>query len=154
MAIDQADEQPMTIQGKGAHQTFSAAWFGGQRLSTGSLPTDRLFTGQIRNLDDDRIYFFKVRYYDARIGKFHTPDTIVPKADNPQALNRYAYALNNPPTLVDPCGHGTTDPNRVKQFEAAPGRHAPPQRDWQDYQFSLANPGSRPNGTSTNADWQ
>lgn len=42
--------------------------FGGQKLTTGSLPTDRLFTGQIRDLNDDRFYYFKARYYDATIG--------------------------------------------------------------------------------------
>jgi hypothetical protein len=33
----------------------------------------------------------------------------VPGAGNPQALNRYAYALNNPLKLVDPSGHDPKD---------------------------------------------
>jgi RHS repeat-associated protein len=70
-----------------------------------------LFTGQIRDLGDDRFYFFKSRYYDATIGKFHTPDSLVPDAGNPQALNRYAYALNNPLRLNDPTGHMYDDPS-------------------------------------------
>jgi|GEM_PF-6637037 len=85
--------------------------FGGIRTSTGTLPTDRLFTGQIRDLGDDRLYFFKARYYDATIGKFQTPDSIVPNAGNAQALNRYAYGLNNPLRLVDPTGHVYSDPS-------------------------------------------
>jgi hypothetical protein len=32
-------------------------------------------------------------------------DSIVPSAGNPQALNRYAYALNNPVKYTDPTGH-------------------------------------------------
>ncbi|HEX5415655.1 MAG TPA: RHS repeat-associated core domain-containing protein, partial [Chloroflexota bacterium] len=86
--------------------------FGGLRLSTGLLPTDRLFTGQIRDLGDDRFYFFKARYYDATIGKFVQPDTIVPDAKNPQALNRYAYGLNNPLKFVDPSGHDSATDDR------------------------------------------
>jgi len=90
----------------GAEVGSARYWpFGGQRLSTGALPTDRLFTGQIRDLGDDRFSFFKARYYDATIGKFHTPDTIVPDPKNPQALNRYAYGLNNPLKFADPRGH-------------------------------------------------
>jgi len=43
--------------------------------------------------------------YSADIGRFLQPDTIVPGAGNPQALNRYSYVLNNPMTYNDPSGH-------------------------------------------------
>jgi hypothetical protein len=33
------------------------------------------------------------------------PDSIVPDPGNPQALNRYSYALNNPIKYTDPTGH-------------------------------------------------
>jgi RHS repeat-associated protein len=72
------------------------------------LPSDRLFTGQIRDLGNDAFYFFKVRYYDATIGKFQTADSVVPGACNPQALNRYSYSVNNPLKYVDPTGHDFT----------------------------------------------
>jgi hypothetical protein len=39
------------------------------------------------------------------IGRFIQPDTIVPQPGNPQALNRYAYVLNNPLKYTDPSGH-------------------------------------------------
>jgi RHS repeat-associated protein len=65
----------------------------------------------MRDLGKDASYFFKSRYYDATIGRFHIPDSVVPGAGNPQTLNRYAYALNNPLRLVDPSGHmNTADP--------------------------------------------
>jgi RHS repeat-associated protein len=57
-------------------------------VTTTNLPTDRLFTGQTRDLGDDAYYFFKSRYYDATIGRFHIPDSVVPGAGNPQALKR------------------------------------------------------------------
>jgi RHS repeat-associated protein len=75
------------------------------------LPSDRLFTGQTRDLGNDAYYFFRSRYYDATIGRFHIPDSVVPGAGNPQALNRYAYALNNPMRLNDPSGHRYNDPS-------------------------------------------
>lgn len=36
------------------------------------------------------------RLCNADIGRFISADTIVPGAGNPQALNRYSYALNSP----------------------------------------------------------
>ena len=36
-----------------------------------------------------------------------SPDTIVPDPKNPQSLNRYSYALNNPIGNRDPSGHAT-----------------------------------------------
>ena len=45
------------------------------------------------------------RYYDARIGRWTSADTIVPDPANPQSLNRYAYVVNNPVKYRDPSGH-------------------------------------------------
>ncbi len=45
------------------------------------------------------------RYYDATIGRFISPDSIVPQPYNPQSLNRYSYCLNNPLRYIDPSGH-------------------------------------------------
>jgi len=51
------------------------------------------------------LYFYQARWYDAQIGRFIQPDTIIPEPGNPQALNRYAYTLNNPLKYTDPSGH-------------------------------------------------
>jgi RHS repeat-associated protein len=132
-------------------------------------PTDRLFTGQIRDALDptnllsdpvnDWFSFFHSRYSDAQIGQFHTPASVVPNAKNPQALNRYAYALNNPLRLVDPSGHDPLDPSQMDPTWAAQFAHhhkgvQPKLQDWEDYQFSLGHPGSGPNGAWTSFDWQ
>ncbi len=69
----------------------------------GSVPTDKLFTGQ--RLDDTGLYYYGARYYDASMGRFISPDTIVPSPANPQSFNRYSYCLNNPLKYVDPNGH-------------------------------------------------
>jgi len=55
------------------------------------------------------LYNYDARLYDAVLGRFLTADSIVPDWHHPQALNRYAYALNNPLKYVDPDGHEVID---------------------------------------------
>jgi len=63
-----------------------------------------LFTG--KELDDETgLYYYGARYYNPTIGRFITADTIVQSPGNPQTLNRYAYAGNNPVNNIDPTGH-------------------------------------------------
>ncbi|OGO23025.1 MAG: hypothetical protein A2144_11670 [Chloroflexi bacterium RBG_16_50_9] len=69
----------------------------------GDVPTDKKFTGQ--RLDNTGLYYYGARYYDPQIGRFISPDTIVPSPANPQSLNRYSYVLNNPLKYTDPSGH-------------------------------------------------
>lgn len=45
------------------------------------------------------------RYYDAEIGRFISPDTVVPDWTDPQSFNRYSYCRNNPLRYIDPSGH-------------------------------------------------
>jgi RHS repeat-associated protein len=77
--------------------------YGQVRSTTGTLPTDIGFTGQ--RLDATGLMFYNARYYAATLGRFISADTIVPGAGNPQALNRFSYALNNPINYTDPSGH-------------------------------------------------
>ena len=44
------------------------------------------------------------RYYVSNQGRWLTPDPLAGDVMNPQSLNRYAYVLNNPTTLIDPLG--------------------------------------------------
>jgi RHS repeat-associated protein len=48
----------------------------------------------------------QARYYDPAAGRFITPDTTVQSPYDPQTLNRFAYARNNPINFVDTDGHG------------------------------------------------
>jgi RHS repeat-associated protein len=89
--------------------------FGDCRNSTGAISTDKLFTGQ--RLDSTGLYYYGARYYDASIGRFISPDTIVPSPANPQSLNRYSYCLNNPLKYVDPSGHNI-DPENDEAMQA------------------------------------
>ncbi|MFC2003977.1 RHS repeat-associated core domain-containing protein [Chloroflexota bacterium] len=67
-----------------------------------NFPTDKLFTGQRR--DSTGLYFYNARYYDPAIGRFISPDIIVPNPMTPQSFNRYSYVLNNPLKYADPSG--------------------------------------------------
>lgn len=62
-----------------------------------------LFTG--KELDKSDLYYYGARYYDPLLSKFTQPDTIIQDVYDPQNLNRYAYARNNPFKYTDPSGH-------------------------------------------------
>ncbi len=69
----------------------------GEDRDTGSgLVTDRKFTGQTED-EAAGLYWYASRAYDPTIGRFVSPDPIVPAPGNPQSLNRYSYVYNNPP---------------------------------------------------------
>src|SRR6188474_516041 len=74
------------------------------RLTTGTIFTDKLFTGQ-REMAGLGIYHYGARFYSPKLGRFLSADTIVPGYANPQNLNRYSYVLNNPLRYTDPTGH-------------------------------------------------
>ena len=66
--------------------------------------TDFGYTGQ-RDVPNLGLMDYRARFYDSYITHFTQPDSIVPDPYNPQALNRYAYVLNNPLKYTDPSGH-------------------------------------------------
>jgi RHS repeat-associated protein/uncharacterized repeat protein (TIGR01451 family) len=94
---------------------------------TGVTQTSLNFTGQRR--DSTGLLYYHARYYDPNLGRFLSADSVVPgtahtsltvtyhatslptaekappSPGNPQALNRFAYVLNNPLTYTDPSGH-------------------------------------------------
>ena len=78
--------------------------FGGQRDHTGIDVSDYRFTDQ--ELDPESgLYNCNARLYDPIIGRFISADVIVQNFSDPQTLNRYSYARNNPLMYVDPSGH-------------------------------------------------
>jgi RHS repeat-associated protein len=44
------------------------------------------------------------RNYEQNLGRWMSPDPLGGDITNPQSLNRYAYAMNNPASLTDPLG--------------------------------------------------
>jgi RHS repeat-associated protein len=69
----------------------------------GSL-TDFGFTGQ-RNVPGINLIHMGARWYDPRLGRWTSADSIVPNSSNPQSLNRFSYVLNNTLRFTDPTGH-------------------------------------------------
>jgi RHS repeat-associated protein len=62
------------------------------------------FTGQYSD-SYINLLWYNSRHYDPALGRFTSPDTIIPGANNPQAWDRYSYTFNNPVRYVDPDGH-------------------------------------------------
>jgi hypothetical protein len=62
------------------------------------------------------LYDYGARWYDPQIGRFISPDIIIPNPANPQSFNRYAYVKNNPVKYSDPSGHCGVDFNYGQLF--------------------------------------
>jgi len=75
--------------------------FAGQ---SGNSDNDTTYTGHRYDAESGLIYM-GARYYDPELGRFISPDIIIPDPGNPQALNRYSYVYNNPVNNTDPTGH-------------------------------------------------
>jgi RHS repeat-associated protein len=73
--------------------------------STTAPTTDFAFTFQ-RTLPEIGIYDYRARFYDPLLGRFLSPDTIIPEqSQGVQAWDRYAYVNNAPTRFTDPSGH-------------------------------------------------
>ena len=73
--------------------------FGGNRGAAFSGVTTKRFTGQYHESSlpgGEGLSYYNARWYDAKLGRFLSADTLVPGPGNPQAFNRYSYVLNNP----------------------------------------------------------
>ncbi|WP_298267423.1 RHS repeat-associated core domain-containing protein [Geobacter sp.] len=98
--------------------------FGEENSTTGAATNDRRFVGKEKD-EETGLSYFGARYEDAKIGRFIAPDPVravdpnTSKTNekllvNPQRLNTYAYALNNPNKYIDPDGKDVAfivDPN-------------------------------------------
>lgn len=103
MFADQVSSTADTRDETGAHtvQRYTP-W--GELRTDGSLTTDHHYTGQI-NDGSTGLNFYNARYQDPVVGRFVSPDTIVPNPADGQDYNRYAYVKNNPIKYFDPSGH-------------------------------------------------
>lgn len=74
------------------------------KLITGGINTKYQFTGKEKDLETN-LNYYGARYYNSHLAHFSQPDTQLPDPYDPQQLNRYAYARNNPLKYTDPSGH-------------------------------------------------
>jgi len=92
--------------------------FGEVRYAYMNTPTDYRYTGQLQQRDLG-LYFYKARFYDPALGRFISPDMIVPGAGSAKAFDRYAYGLNNPLKYTDPSGHCSVSGHWMDDSSAA-----------------------------------
>ena len=87
--------------------------YGAERAASGTLQTDRTFTGQ--KSDATGLLYYNARYYDPSLGTFISPDSLVPDAGMVVDYNRFLYARENPLKYSDPTGYTT---EAVREWEA------------------------------------
>ena len=126
--------------------------YGARRGVPFNTITAKHFTGQYHETSlpgGEGLSFYNARWYDPRLGRFLSADTIVPNPSNPQDLNRLAYVRNNPLRYVDPSGHYI--------FEEDPGTpYHPPKTPSSGPAKPNNNPTSRSasSGSSTSTQYQ
>ncbi len=101
-----------TITGMTGQVCYDADFypFGGELNFKDTCGQNYRFAGMERDPEtsNDHTWF---RQYDSALGRWLSPDPLGGDIMNPQSLNRYAYALNNPTTFIDPLGLCTAGQN-------------------------------------------
>jgi len=125
------------------------------------------FTGQYSYMDDPTtsgvtegfgLMFYGARFYDPAIGRFSSPDSMIPQEQGTQAWDRYAYVNNSPIRYNDPSGHvrvedpgsqsGCSDskycehgqPKPPKKDKPGTPHDASPTRPDEDHDCIISNP--------------
>jgi RHS repeat-associated protein len=83
--------------------TADYAAFGAVRSATGAT-SGFGFTGEQRDATTGLTYL-RARYLDSGTGRFTAADSVQPNAPGTQGWGLYAYAADNPASLIDPSGH-------------------------------------------------
>ncbi|WP_436497276.1 RHS repeat-associated core domain-containing protein [Actinokineospora sp. HUAS TT18] len=92
--------------------------FGGERGPAVTWPDDKGFLGLSKD-SSTGLNHLGAREFDANTGRFLSPDPVFDISD-PQQLNGYTYANNNPITLSDPTGRIPVDPDTGRPVNEAP----------------------------------
>ncbi len=89
LANDHLDRTAVVMDASGGlvsrnrYHAYGMGW-----AQEGAPPTDRLYTGQRRFGPNSGMYYYNARFYGADVGRFLSPDSIVPGAGDPQARAR------------------------------------------------------------------
>ncbi|OYU95797.1 MAG: hypothetical protein CFE21_11710 [Bacteroidetes bacterium B1(2017)] len=95
-----------TIKASYSYSPYGAIW-----RKTGTLNQAFAFLGEFGvEQETDSMNFVRARYYDSGAKRFYSKDPLFGDQLDPQSLNRYVYALNNPLTTFDYSGlNGVND---------------------------------------------
>jgi len=77
---------------------------------TGSVNVKHKFNGHEYD-GESGLYYMGARYYDPKLARFISADTIVPMPFYPQSLNRYSFTMNNPVVLRELDGNCFAGPS-------------------------------------------
>lgn len=98
--------------------------YGEKRIDSSPNLTDRQFIGE-RFDDESELSYLNARYYDGGRGQFLSQDPMFwsgsQKLVDPQSLNSYSYAGNNPITYLDPKGEDRVNVQRLLQAGGGAG---------------------------------
>jgi RHS repeat-associated protein len=78
-------------------------WGGDRQVGSQEWNWDYKFTGMFRGGPGNLDYTLN-RRYSSRAGRWMSPDPMGGHTEDPQTLNRYVYARNNPLRIIDPTG--------------------------------------------------
>ena len=125
--------------------------------------TEHHFTGKERDAESG-LDNFPARYFTSNMGRWMTPDIMGGHVADPQTLNKYAYARNNPVSLTDPTGLDsylqctpTKDNTSTCQQQRVGGTDKNPQMAWVQGVsgkdgFTATRIGNDPNGSGNLVD--
>jgi RHS repeat-associated protein len=94
-------------------QKYAYDDFGTVNNQWGNIESSFKFLGRFGVMADGDLYHIRARFYDPDIGRFITQDPMTGNQRNPQTLNRYVYALNNPIRFIDVTGYSSIQASRM-----------------------------------------
>jgi RHS repeat-associated protein len=86
-----------SVVGQQGHYPFGESWY------ASGTATKWKFTSYERDPESANDYSM-ARYDVNRLGRFNSPDPLAGSIADPQTLNHYSYALNDPINVIDPSG--------------------------------------------------
>lgn len=101
-------------------QKYAYDDFGTVNNQWGSIESSFKFLGRFGVMADGELYHIRARYYDPEIGRFITQDPLTGNQRDPQTLNRYVYALNNPIRFVDISGFSASSVKKEIESKQEP----------------------------------
>lgn len=102
-------DQSGAVVEKSSYEPYGEIKQGGTKSKFG-------YTGQEKD-SETGLNYYDARYYDPHLQRFIQPDTLLPDIYDPQQLNRYSYARNNPLKYTDPTGHWAWLNNLVSNIQ-------------------------------------